>query len=405
MRKDKKEGKKNKKQAGKEKRQYSSPKGFARGLATAFAESSYGILVLVLILSCFGVLMVFSAGYYQTVNMAEPDPFYYLKRQGFFVLSGLALLAWAACFDYHKYKKYANLIIIASIALLVLVMLIGTGANGAQRWISIGPINITPSELSKLAVIIFTSVYVYEDPDRIKTANKGLWILFAIMGVHALLIIKQPNLSTAIVICAIMVGIMFLAGLSWGWIGFFVGSLVAGTFAIITFGKNTHWYSRIMSFTDPFADAQGDGYQVCQSLIALGNGGLTGLGPGNSITKNLYLPEPQNDFILAIIGEELGYLGFLILMVVYILLLFMCIMTAAKAADKLGFYIAAGVSIMLGLQVAINVAVVTSSMPATGITLPFVSYGGSSMWVFMFAMGIVLNISRTRKKKKGKVAA
>jgi cell division protein FtsW len=152
---------------------------------------------------------------------------------------------------------------------------------------------------------------------------------------------------------------------------------------------------------DPFAERQGDGYQVVQGLIALGNGGLKGLGFGKSISKNMYLPEPQNDFILAILGEELGYIGFLFLMAAYLFLIFRLMMIALRARDRMGFYLATGVAVMLGLQVIINVAVVTSSMPATGITLPFISYGGTSMWSFMIAMGIALSVSR-RKVPSGK---
>ena len=165
-------------------------------------------------------------------------------------------------------------------------------------------------------------------------------------------------------------------------------------FYIITSKTPLHWYKRIESFMNPFADRQGDGYQVTQGLIALGNGGLKGLGFGRSVAKNLYLPEPQNDFILAIIGEELGFIGFLVLMRLYIILLFRLFMIAIKARDRLGLYLATGVAVMLGLQVVINVAVVTSSMPATGITLPFISYGGTSIWAFMIAMGVALNVSR-----------
>lgn len=363
-----------------------------------FSECNYRILMVVAVLAIFGLVMVFSAGYYQTVNMEHPDAFFYLKRQGFNILTGLVLLTFATCFDYHNYTKISKIIILISIAALLFVLVAGASANGAQRWIAIGPLRITPSEFSKLFVIIYTSVYLAADPGRIK--GKGVYWLFMIMLVHAALIIKQPNLSTAIVICAIMVGIMFIAGLSYVWIVGMFGLAGAGTLFILKFMQNTHWYSRLTSFRDPFADAQGSGYQVCQSLIALGNGGLKGLGLGNSVTKNLYLPEPQNDFILAVIGEELGFIGFLLMMAVYIVLLFMLIMTAAKAKDRLGFYLASGVAIMLGLQVAINVAVVTSSMPATGITLPFISYGGTSMWVFMYSIGIVLNVSRGQNKRK-----
>ena len=355
------------------------------------------VILLIVLLSLFGVAMVFSAGYYETINSSDPDPTFYLFRQLMWVGLGLVLMTIFANIDYHLFLKISGIIIAVSIILLVLVMAVGSTVNNAQRWLYIGGIGITPSEFSKLAVIIFTSCFLAKNPDNIKSFG-GILILLAIMAVHFILIYKQPNLSTAIVIVAIMGAIMLVGGLN------IPITLISGTalaFAgykyIMKFNSSTHWYKRLTSFTDPFKDMQGDGYQVSQGLIALGNGGLKGLGFGRSIAKNLYLPEPQNDFILAIIGEELGYLGFLLLMLVYIILLFKLMMIALNAPDRLGFYLVTGVAVMLGLQVIINVAVVTSSMPATGITLPFISYGGTSILSFMMSMGIVLNVSRKRK--------
>lgn len=355
----------------------------------------YIVLIMVILISTFGILMVFSAGYYSTVATTS-DALYFLKRQSIFVISGLVLLFITANFDYHRYNKFADALMIISIVLLVLVLLIGRSSNGATRWLGIGPIGITPSELSKLFMIIFTSVYLARDPEIIHT-TKGVAVLLTVAAIHFGLIVKQPNLSTALVIVAIMIAIMFVAGLDWKVIAGMFAIGVAGTFAILTFMKDTHWYSRLTNWINPFADAQGEGYQVSQSIIALGNGGLKGLGFGNSIAKNLYLPEPQNDFILAIIGEELGFWGFALLMVAYMFLLYRLILIAMRAKDKLGCYLATGVAVLLGLQVIINVAVVTASMPATGITLPFVSYGGTSIWIFMAAMGIALNVSRKKR--------
>ena len=355
----------------------------------------YIVLLMVILISTFGILMVFSAGYYSTVATTS-DALYFLKRQSIFVISGLVLLFITANFDYHRYNKFADALMIISIVLLVLVLLIGRSSNGATRWLGIGPIGITPSELSKLFMIIFTSVYLARDPEIIHT-TKGVAVLLTVAAIHFGLIVKQLNLSTALVTVAIMIAIMFVAGLDWKVIAGMFAIGVAGTFAILTFMKDTHWYSRLKNWINPFADAQGEGYQVSQSIIALGNGGLKGLGFGNSIAKNLYLPEPQNDFILAIIGEELGFWGFALLMVAYMFLLYRLILIAMRAKDKLGCYLATGVAVLLGLQVIINVAVVTASMPATGITLPFVSYGGTSIWIFMAAMGIALNVSRKKR--------
>lgn len=366
---------------------------FLDKVRTATGGSDLVVVGMVLAFSIFGIAMVFSAGYYQTINTANPNPFYYLVRQGIFVASGLVLMMITASIDYHHYEKWGNAAALISIALLVLVLVIGQNVNGATRWINLGFVRFTPSEVSKMLMIIFTSAYLVKNPRNIRTV-KGLFVLVAVMAIHFVLIIRQPNLSTAIVIVLIMISIMIVAGLNWLFLAFPAGAAVAGYFYIITFKTPYHWYQRLTSFTDPFADRQGDGYQVTQGLIALGNGGLKGLGFGKSIAKNMYLPEPQNDFILAILGEELGFIGFLVLMLAYIFLIFKLMMIALKAKDRLGFYLATGVAVMLGLQVIINVAVVTSSMPATGITLPFISYGGTSIWSFMMVMGIALNVSK-----------
>ncbi len=349
----------------------------------------------VVLLSLFGVAMVFSAGYYQTINSTNPNPTFYLFRQLFFVVTGWVIMIFFANFDYRIYMKFTYPALLVSIGMLVLVLAVGSSVNNAQRWISIFGFRITPSEISKVLMIIFTSTFLAADPDNIRTL-KGLGALGGVMVIHFLLIVRQPNLSTAIVVVAIMMAIMIVAGLNLFFLSVPAAAGVAGYFYIITYKKPYHWYQRLTSFADPFLDRQGDGYQVTQGLIALGNGGLKGLGFGRSVAKNLYLPEPQNDFILAILGEELGYIGFLFLMAVYMLLIFRLIMVAMRAADRLGFYLATGVAVMLGLQVVINVAVVTSSMPATGITLPFISYGGTSIWSFMMAIGIALNVSRRR---------
>ena len=372
-------------------------KSFGRGLGRVVSGYDFGVVVFVLALSLFGIAMVFSAGYYQTINTANPDPTYYLVRQAVWVVSGLFIMLVVANIDYHVYMKISNLIMVISLGLLVAVILTSSTVGGAQR--GLFGLNITPSEFSKVAIIVFTSCFLVKDPSAIRSA-KGLGVLLIVMGLHFYLIVRQPNLSTAIVLVAIMISIMLVAGLNLLFLALPAAGAVAGYFYIITAKVPEHWYNRINSFMDPFADRQGSGYQVTQGLIALGNGGLKGLGFGRSVAKTLYLPDPQNDFILAVIGEELGYIGFVLLMLVYIILICRLFMVALKARDKLGFYLATGVAVMLGLQVIINVAVVTSSMPATGITLPFISYGGTSMWSFMIAIGIALNVSRKQRTAK-----
>jgi cell division protein FtsW len=387
----------NKSSASKAKRRIHLGRGMDNMLGTFVLRYDASICILVAMLIVFGVVMVFSAGYYTTTNNFN-DPYYYLRKQIGWVVIGIGAMVFCAKFDYHRYQKWYLWFAIISIVLLALLFTpLGVNVNYATRWFQIGPIRVTPSELSKLAMIIFTSGFLAERPGRVRSA----WILVLgfVMAVHLVLIIKQPNLSTALVICAIMIGIMFVAGMWSGFVIVAVVALLVGLIVILLFFPNSHWFARLTTFVNPFKDAQGDGYQVSQSLIALGNGGLTGRGLGNSVAKNLYLPEPQNDFILAIIGEELGFIGIALLMAVYLILIYRCFVITGKAKDKLGFFLASGVTIMLSLQVLMNVAVVTASMPATGVTLPFISYGGTSLVVFMAAMGIMLNISKESKRK------
>ena len=407
-----------KKKAGAEKlnntdrdRKEKKEKGLARFLpdpadyiseSTARLLTTYDSVTILLVtgLVLFGVVMVFSAGYYSTTNLSKPDPYYFLKKEGEFAIMGFIIMFLMARWDYHKCAKYYKQYLYISIFLLILVLTpVGRNVNGATRWIYIGPVNITPSEITKVAMIIFTAAFLAKDPSRATDFSKGILPLLALTGIQAAMIIKQPNLSTAMVIVFIVVGMLIIGGFPWKYVGGVVAAGVAGIIFILVFLPNSHWYSRLTNFIDPFKNSQGEGYQVSQSLIALGNGGLKGLGLGNSVTKNLYLPEPQNDFILAIIGEELGFVGIFLLMLAYLFLIKRCFVIAAKAPDKLGMFLASGVGIMLGVQVLMNIAVVTASMPATGVTLPFVSYGGTSIIVFMAAMGIVLNISRKEDLK------
>lgn len=359
-------------------------------------QCDFLVIALTTILVIFGLVMVFSASYYKSIN-DNGSPYSYLIRQGINAMIGLIPMTLASVYDYHRYKKWCTLILGVSVLLLVLVLTpLGVGAGGATRALWIG-ITIMPGEIAKLAVIIFVAAYLSRSPKLILDLKKGVLPMLGLGGGLALLIMMQPNLSTALTICGIIGGMMILAGMEWKYV---IGVLVLGG-GVITpvawfgdkFGMD-HWKARLVSFRDPFADAVGDGFQVVQSLLALGSGGLFGMGLGKSIQKNLYLPEPQNDFILAIIGEELGLIGLLLLVAVYAALIWRGFHIALNAPDLFGMLLAGGVTIMIGLQVVMNIAVVTSSMPATGIALPFISYGGNALWICMTAIGILLNVSR-----------
>ncbi len=352
------------------------------------------LVILTLALVIFGVIMVFSASYYHSIN-EYGDQYHYLKRDVIWAGSGLVIMLFLATVDYRIYEKLAKPIMIVSIIMLVLIFTpLGVTRNNATRWIGVWKITFMPGEFAKIAAIIFVAWYLSRDKDRIRSFKEGVLPLVTLCLVYAGLIIKQPNLSTALTVCGIIVGMMFVAGLQWRYIAGIIGAGVAGVLTLVFMAPESEWMKRITSFLDPFADKLGDGYQVVQGLLALGTGGLFGTGLGRGIQKNLYLPEPQNDFILSIIGEELGYIGIMALMIVYLLLIWRGIHISVNASDTFGSLLAAGITIMIALQVLMNIAVVTSSMPPTGVTLPFISYGGNALWLFMGSIGILLNISR-----------
>ena len=357
-------------------------------------SGDFWLMLFTLMLVLFGLIMVFSASYYSSISQ-DGNPYRYLVRHGAWVVFGLVAMAFGALFDYRKYKKWALPILIVSVILLVLVLTpLGQTTNGATRWIKVGPVTLMPGEIAKIAAIIFVAWFLSEDASRIKSLKRGILPLLGIIAVYGALIVKQPNLSTAITVCGIIIAMMLVAGLKWRYVATAGGIGVVGILSIVIFMKDTYWYNRLTSFTDPFQDALGDGYQAVQSLLALGSGGLFGVGLGKSVQKNLYLPEPQNDFILAIIGEELGYIGVLLLIALYCLFIWRGIHIALNAPDQFGLLLASGIVLMVAIQVILNIAVVTSSMPPTGINLPFISYGGNALLIFMFSAGVLLNISR-----------
>ncbi|MGN0708677.1 MAG: FtsW/RodA/SpoVE family cell cycle protein [Anaerovoracaceae bacterium] len=366
--------------------------------------ADFVVKALVTALVIFGVVMVFSASYYNSIS-ATGSPFGYLKKQLFFATIGALVMVFMSYFDYHKLAK-ANLpLMIITVAMLVMVLAgFGTTVNGATRWIRIGPISIMPGEFAKVSAILFTSVYFRGSKTLVRSFTKGIVPVALYTLLLAALIVKQPNLSTALTLCGIVFVIMWIAGLHFMYGVVAIGGVIGGLAVIAKVG-GTFWANRILSFTHPFDNAKGDGFQVVQGFLALGSGGLFGKGIGKSVQKTLYLPEPQNDFILAIIGEELGFVGVVILLCVFAWLVWRTLIIALKAPDRFGMLLTGGVAAMLGLQVLLNVAVVTSSMPPTGIALPFISYGGNSLWIFMGSFGVVLNVSRQEAAAEKKRAA
>ena len=356
----------------------------------------FWFLLLVMALTIFGICMVFSASYYYSISKYG-YPYFFLIRNLMWAGLGVIAMAFFALMDYHVLQFFARPILAASFIMCCLIFTpIGIEINHARRWIGIEgfPVTLMPGEIAKIAVIIFVAAWFSEKPERARSFKEGVIPMLAICVVFGGLIIKQPNLSTAITLCGIVVIMLWVAGLPWIWtfgtIGFGVGAIGL----LLMASPGSEWHNRITSFLDPFADPLGEGYQVVQSLLALGTGGIKGMGLGQSLQKTLYLPEPQNDFILAIIGEEIGYIGILFLMMAYLLLIYRGIHIALNAKDMMGSLLAGGITVMIALQVIMNVAIVTSSMPPTGVILPFVSYGGNALMIFLAAAGMVLNVSR-----------
>ncbi|MDY6038797.1 MAG: putative peptidoglycan glycosyltransferase FtsW [Eubacterium sp.] len=353
------------------------------------------LVILVTILTMFGVVMVFSASYYSAIN-STGSPFSFLWKQGFFAVSGFIIMMVMSLFDYHKLRRFAVPIAIIEIVLLLLIFTpLGVTINNARRWIRIG-ITIMPGELAKPAIILLASAYFSANIKRARSI-KGLFPIVAYTIFVCLMIVKQPNLSTSITVFLISAGIAFVSGMHWGYIGAMGGGLTLGSMYLAFFSTG-YQHDRVVSFLDPFKYSLEGGFQVVQSLLALGTGSLRGIGLGNSVQKNLYLPEPQNDFILAIIGEELGFVGIAVLLTIFAVVIWKIFCIALNSKDRFGMLLASGVAMMIGFQVILNVAVVTSSMPPTGVALPFISYGGNALWIFMGLIGIVLNISRQQKE-------
>ncbi|AEM79008.1 stage V sporulation protein E [Thermoanaerobacter wiegelii] len=354
----------------------------------------YGILLTVLILVSIGVIMVFSASSASAEYMYN-DAYYFLKRQLLWVILGFFAMVFMMNFDYTILKKLAGPLLIISIGLLIAVLIPGIGVEryNATRWIGVGSFTIQPSELAKYALIIYLAKYFDKHPDYAKSFKKGVMPVLGLAGLFFGLIMLQPNFSTAGIIFIVAVIILFVAGAKLSFMGALFGAGIGA--AIVVFSSFKYIRERVFTFLNPWQDIQKSGYQIVQSLYALGSGGLFGVGLGGSRQKLMYLPMPYNDFIFSIIGEELGLVGTVTILLMFLYLILRGLRVAAKAPDMFGCLLATGITSLIGVQTLINVAVVTSSMPPTGVSLPFISYGGTSTVIMMAGVGILLNISRS----------
>ena len=361
-----------------------------------FHAMDYPLVMTSLLLSLFGIVMAFSASYYYSISKFGSPYHLLISNLMWFGLGWFALFLFSRI-DYHFLRRFSVLAIWIGMALLVLVLLLRdtpltSTINNATRWFKIGPITIMPSELFKAALILFFSAWFSAKPEAMKDI-KSVLIAGGILVVAAFLIYKQPNLSTAMIVVAIGFVMMLVAGLTpWALFAGLGGSVLV--FAYLYFIDEGYMHTRLMVAIDPWADPIGEGYQVVQSLLALGSGGLKGVGLGKSVQKTLYLPEPQSDFILPIIGEELGLIGIIVLLILYAVLIGRMISIALRAKDTFGCYLATGTAALIAIHVILNILVVTASFPPTGVFLPFMSQGGNATGIILALIGIVLNVSR-----------
>lgn len=351
------------------------------------------MLIATLALLAIGVVMVYSASAVLSYHDFG-DWYYYLKRQLLFAVLGLIAMTAIMNVDYQVWRRFAKLALIAGFSLLVLVLIPGVGVirGGARSWLGISSFGIQPSEFMKICMIMFLSKMLSDEKSRITDFTKGLLPPLGVMGLAFGLIMLQPDLGTGAVLVGASLLIIYasgarmshLAGLGMIGAAGFVGLIIAAPYRL----------KRITAFLDPWSDPLGAGYQAIQSLYAIGPGGLVGLGLGASRQKYSYLPEPQTDFIFSIISEELGFIGAGLVLALFTILIWRGMRTAITAPDTFGSLLAAGITGMIAVQVIINIGVVIGMFPVTGITLPLISYGGSSLSLMLVSIGILLNISR-----------
>jgi len=346
-----------------------------------------GILATAVVLLGIGLVMVAS-----TAPASNPAQARYLVlKHTLWLAASLVALLLAYSVDYHRLRPFTVPLLLASLASLVAVLFVGATVNGAKRWFRVGELSLQPSEFCKLALCLYMADFLAREQERIKTFFKGFVQPMLIMGVAFVLILKEPDFGTALLIAMVTFGMLYVAGIRM--IHVVPGVIASAPLLVYIAMRMPHVWQRIVTFLNPWAEPQGAGYQIVQSLIALGSGGLTGLGLGNSRQKLLYLPEASSDFVFAIIGEELGLVGAATVVALFALLFWCGLKVARRAPDLYGSLLAFGITFTIGLQAVVNIAVVTCSAPTKGIALPMVSAGGSALVATMAALGLLMNVA------------
>jgi cell division protein FtsW len=354
------------------------------------------LFITVMMLLSIGIIMVFSSSSYYAMFPPFNNPFHFLMRQLMHAAIGVVVMGVMVKYDYRQFKRWSRHLLIAAFVMLVAVLTpLGETRLGAQRWINLGFYSFQPTELVKFCMIVFTAYALSIKRDKIQNFREGILPFIILAGAAGVLILLEPDLGTAVTLVGTIFIMLFAAGsrlfhlLALGALG--VGAVAAAIFS----DSGGYRYQRFMAFLDPAKDPDGAGWHILNSLMSIGSGGLlgTGLGQGRH-SKFLYLPERQTDFIFAVIGEELGFIGGALVIVLFILFIWRGFKVAITAPDSFGSLLGAGIVSGIGLQAIINIGVVTSTLPVTGITLPFLSFGGTSLVFTLMGVGVLLNISR-----------
>lgn len=351
------------------------------------------VLIVTYLLTLIGLIIMFSA----SGVLAETrygDSTFFLKRQSLWLLLGLVAMHWVAQRDYNVWETLTPYALVLTFVLLILVLLpiLGTQVNGARRWFRVAGFSIQPGEIAKLSIVLYLASFLVRKEQVLITFTRGVLAPMAVVGLFAGLLLLEPDMGTAVVLTLLLFGLLFLGGARLPHLLCLGVCLLAVAYTLIM--ESDYRRRRLLNFLNPWQDSADTGFQLTQSFVALGNGGLFGVGLGEGRQKLFFLPEAHTDFVLALVGEELGFLGTGLLIVLFAILIVKGFKIAGQAPNAFGRHLACGVTLLVGIQVLINVSVVSGLLPTKGLTLPFVSYGGSSLIVSLVAIGILLSISR-----------
>lgn len=363
-------------------------------------EYDWAILLFAVFLTAVGVVMVYSSSseMADTLERFQKDDFYFLKRQATFAVIGLLAMVVMMRYDYQKLRKFAGIGLLICMVLLLAIYIPGLGVkiNGARRWLRLG-FNLQPVELAKIALILYMAHSLAKKQKKVRESLRGILPYTIVLGIILTLLMFQPDLGSTMTLIAVAVAMLFIAGLRYAYFGYLLAFLVPlGTLAVMS---STYRMQRIFAFLDPWQDPTGKGLQIIQSWIAIGSGGIFGKGLGEGRQKLFYLPEAHTDFILSVIGEETGFIGFVVVVLCVYGLFRRGMNTALMAPDDFGRYLAFGITFLLAFEAVFNMCVVLGLVPTKGLALPFISYGGSSLVCTLAAIGILLNVSSQTQTK------